>query len=244
MRTLKFIGIGTGNPAHVTLAGLAAIRDADCLLIPRKGKGKDDLAEIRYDIVNRADPRAKIVEYEVPERDADIPYAQAVDVWHDRIAEVWQKAIPQEAESVAFLIWGDPSLYDSSLRIAARLRPAPKTEIVPGITALQALTAAHCIPLNDINEPVLITTGRQLRDNGWPQGAERIAVMLDGACAFQGLDPTGLTIWWGAYLGLPNQILRSGPLLEVGDDIVILRAEARASHGWIMDTYLLAREKS
>ncbi|MGW5950382.1 hypothetical protein ACWFRN_36120, partial [Streptomyces celluloflavus] len=29
------------------------------------------------------------------------------------------------------------------------------------------------------------------------------------------------------------------PLSEVADRIVALRAEARARHGWIMDTYLL-----
>ena len=69
--------------------------------------------------------------------------------------------------------------------------------VVPGITALQALTAAHAIALNEINAPVTITTGRTLRDHGWPQNANTIAVMLDGDCAFQHLAPEGVTIWWG-----------------------------------------------
>jgi precorrin-6A synthase len=70
---------------------------------------------------------------------------------------------------------------------------------------------------------------------------ETIVVMLDGGTAFQSLDPTGLHIWWGAYLGMPQQMLFSGPLAEVGPSIVAARAGARSRHGWIMDCYILRR---
>jgi precorrin-6A synthase len=141
-------------------------------------------------------------------------------------------------------VWGDPSLYDSTLRIAERLavQLPVKVSVVPGITALQALTAAHAIALNDINAPVTITTGRQLRDFGWPQSADTVAVMLDGHCAFQHLATEGITIWWGAYLGMPQQILVSGPLAEVSARILVERQAARAAHGWVMDTYLMRRD--
>jgi precorrin-6A synthase len=65
--------------------------------------------------------------------------------------------------------------------------------------------------------------------------------MLDGGTAFQALDPNGIRIWWGAYLGMRNQIILSGPLAEVGAAVVAARAEARAKHGWIMDSYILKR---
>ena len=65
--------------------------------------------------------------------------------------------------------------------------------------------------------------------------------MLDGGTAFQSLDPSGLQIWWGAYLGMPHQIILSGPLAEIGATIVESRAQARARHGWIMDSYILKR---
>ena len=113
--------------------------------------------------------------------------------------------------------------------------------MVPGITALQALTAAHAIALNDINAPVTITTGRQLRDHGWPQSADTVAVMLDGHCAFQHLPTEGVTIWWGAYLGMPQQMCIAGPLAEVSARILVERQAARAAHGWVMDTYLMRR---
>ena len=108
-------------------------------------------------------------------------------------------------------------------------------DVIPGITAVQVLTARHRIPLNDIGEPVLITTGRQLRSTGLTGSA---VVMLDGDCAF--LDcPPQTRIWWGAYLGTADELLVSGTVGEVGERIVAMRAEARAQHGWIMDTYLL-----
>lgn len=145
------------------------------------------------------------------------------------------------ARKVALLVWGDPSLYDSTLRIAARLDPMPEVRVVAGITSIQALTAAHAIPLNTLNAPVTISTGRRLRDRGWPEGCETLVVMLDGDCTFQNLDGDAYDIWWGAYLGMPEQILENGRLADVSDRIVHRRAEARADHGWIMDTYLLRK---
>lgn len=199
-------------------------------------------------------------------------YVRHVHDWHAAIARCWQEAIaevaggtmaatldpamptaPAGADSsggnsplaVALLVWGDPSLYDSTLRIAAQLHPAPvSVRVVPGITAVQALTAAHAITLNEVGQPVLITTGRQLRDQGWPAGVDTVVVMLDGQCSFAHLSPQdaqGLHIWWGAYLGLPQQLTDSGPLSEAAPRIVQARAAARRIHGWVMDIYLLRR---
>jgi precorrin-6A synthase len=187
---------------------------------------------------------ARIVEFDLPERDDSGDYIAGVADWHQAVAAAWRAALAAQTPppaSAALLIWGDPSLYDSSLRIAARLDPQPDIRVVPGITALQALTAAHRIPLNAVGAPVLITTGRRLRDEGWPAGADTVAVMLDGGCAFRALDSEGVTIWWGAYLGMDREILRAGPLAEVGAEIVATRERARAAHGWIMDSYLLQR---
>ena len=178
----------------------------------------------------------------MPVRDETLPYKDRVQRWHDEIAARWTSSLEGRAGPVALLVWGDPSLYDSTLRIAARLDPAPRLRVVPGITALQALTAAHAIPINRVGGPFVVTTGRRLRDHGWPDGADTVAVMLDGELSFQTLDPEGLTIWWGAYLGMENQILDHGAVGDVADRIVQKRREAREAHGWIMDVYLLRKE--
>ena len=82
---------------------------------------------------------------------------------------------------------------------------------------------------------MLITTGRQLRTHGLTGSA---VVMLDGDCSFLHCPPR-TRIWWGAYLGTPDEILMAGTVGEVGQQIAELRAAARDRHGWIMDTYLL-----
>ena len=240
MTELWLIGIGTGHPGHVTLEGMQALRDAACVLIPRKGTGKEDLAHLRHAILRDAGTAAQVIEFDMPVRDDSLPYQTRVALWHDEIARRWQTALADAPEGpVALLVWGDPGLYDSTLRIAERLPTQPKIRVIPGISALQALTAAHGIPFNTVNGAVTVTTGRRLRDHGWPKGAETLVVMLDGACGFQTLDPEGIWIWWGGFLGMPEQVLDSGPLAEAGPRILTTRAEARARHGWIMDSYLM-----
>lgn len=239
---LWLIGIGTGNPDHLTLEGQKALREAAVVLLPRKGEGKEDLAHLREGILDAAAATAKVIPFDMPVRDEALPYAERVEQWHDEIAQRWQVALDGATDGpVALLVWGDPGLYDSTLRIAARLTPMPELRVIPGITALQALTSAHAIPFNAINGAVTVTTGRRLRDHGWPEGAESVVVMLDGECSFQSLAPEGVMIWWGGYLGMAEQILDHGPLAEAGPRIIDTRAQARAQHGWIMDTYLLRR---
>ncbi|MEX0278440.1 MAG: precorrin-6A synthase (deacetylating) [Ruegeria sp.] len=244
MFELTLIGIGTGNPDHVTLQGAQAIRDTDLILIPRKGENKADLAGLREDIISQVVEEApEIAYFDIPKRRADDGYLRGVDEWHDAIAERWQTAIAKHAgvRKIALLIWGDPSLYDSALRIAARLNPRPVTRVIPGITALQALTAAHAIPINDIGAPFVVTTGRRIRDEGWTAAAKKVAVMLDGECSFQNLEMADYFIWWGAYVGMKEEVLIRGPLAEVSDEILTTRSKARADHGWIMDIYLLEK---
>ncbi|MDA9430624.1 precorrin-6A synthase (deacetylating) [Bradyrhizobium sp. CCBAU 51627] len=247
MMTLSLIGIGCGDPEQLTRAAVEAINGADLVLIPRKGTAKSDLADLRRticaDVLTNATTR--IAEFDLPVRDAgEADYRKGVDDWHDAVAAAWSRTIAShlgDEGRVALLIWGDPSLYDSSLRIVRRLNPLPKIEVVPGITSIQALCAAHALPLNDIGEPFLVTTGRRLREGGWPEGVDTVVVMLDGGTAFQSLDPDRIQIWWGAYLGMPDQVILSGALAEVGPRIVAARQAARVRHGWIMDSYILKR---
>jgi precorrin-6A synthase len=243
MITLSLIGIGTGNPDHVTGEAIRELNAADLILIPRKGSAKSDLAEVRELILSRVLTRpVPVAGYDVPTRADQDDYLGAVNDWHDAVARVWADTIAAHpgAGSVALMVWGDPSLYDSTLRIAARLADVA-VKVIPGITSLQALTAAHAIPLNTLAAPVTITTGRNLRDHGWPTGATTLAVMLDKGGAFTAIDPTDTHIWWGAYVGMPEETLIHGPLGEVAEEILATRARLRAEHGWIMDIYLLRR---
>jgi precorrin-6A synthase len=142
-------------------------------------------------------------------------------------------------------VWGDPALYDSTLRILDRVAErgtvAFTIEVVPGISSVQALAAAHRIALHGVGRPVHVTTGRRLADEGWPAGVDDVVVILDGRAAYTTVDPAGVTIYWGAYLGTPDEILVAGPLAVVAAEIGEVRAAARARKGWMFDTYLLRR---
>ncbi|MDE4174914.1 precorrin-6A synthase (deacetylating) [Phaeobacter sp. PT47_59] len=249
MIDLTLVGIGTGNPKHLTIEAIEALNGLDLILIPNKGAGKDDLAALRHAICDQMirQPGPRLAEFDLPRRDAQNPdYRQGVEDWHDAIARVWEESIRSQLPrggKAGFLVWGDPSLYDSTMRIAGRLQARTQValRIIPGITSIQALTAAHGIPLNQIGAPVSITTGRQLRATGWPDSADTLVIMLDGDCSFQSIDPKGVHIWWSAYVGMENEISMSGELEEIAGQIIETRAKARAAHGWIMDIYILRR---
>ncbi|MBQ66514.1 MAG: precorrin-6A synthase (deacetylating) [Marinovum sp.] len=249
MIDLVLVGIGMGNPDHLTGQAIKALQNADLILIPEKGNEKSDLADLRAVICEKLlSPIPQIALFRLPVRDPkESSYLKRVTDWHEKIALLWRDEIFKHCPNggrVALMIWGDPSLYDSSLRIANRLiaeEQKVSINVVPGLTSLQLLTAAHKIPLNTLAEPVMIMTGRNLRDGGWPNTVKTVVVMLDGDCSFDQLDGKDYTIWWGAFLGMPEQILASGPLHQCCEDIKVLRANARAEHGWIMDSYLLRK---
>ncbi|KAA3452633.1 precorrin-6A synthase (deacetylating) [Mesorhizobium sp. SARCC-RB16n] len=253
MRKLLVIGIGAGNPDHMTVQAISGLNRADVLFIPDKGADKTDLANLRRHICDRfvTNPTSRRVEFDVPMRaEPTSSYRSTVDDWHEAIASIYEGLIRDEIAGNgcgAFLIWGDPSLYDSALRILERVRlrgnVAFDLEVIPGITAIQALAASHKTALNRIGDPVLITTGRRLTEEGMPDNAGSAVVMLDGKCAFNTLADQDLFIQWGAYLGTPDEIIISGRLGDVCAEIEKRREEARREKGWIMDTYLLRKQE-
>ncbi|MGF6173574.1 precorrin-6A synthase (deacetylating) [Ensifer sp. 4252] len=250
MRKLLIIGIGSGNPEHMTVQAIKALNRADVLFIPTKGEKKTELAEVRREIcaryVTRADSRT--VEFAVPVRRTEgVSYDGSVDDWHGRIAEIYERLIGSELTedgTGAFLVWGDPMLYDSTIRIVERVKARAKVafdyDVMPGITSLQALCASHRIPLNLVGKPVEITTGRRLSES-FPERSQTSVVMLDGEQAFQRIEDPDAEIYWGAYLGTADEIVISGRLADVKDEILATRAQARERMGWIMDIYLLRK---
>ena len=247
------IGIGAGNPDYITMQAINALKQVDVIFVTDKGEETADLVRARKDVCERymqARPY-RIVAIRDPKRDrTSDAYRSTVAAWHEQRAALYEKNIKEhlsESECGAFLVWGDPSLYDSTLRIINQVA-ALKTvefewEIIPGITSIQALAARHRISLNEIGEPIHITTGRRLNDER-PAAGANVLVMLDGNCAFKALDGDNIDIFWGAYLGTPDEILFAGKLSDLKEQIEQVRMSARNQKGWIMDTYLLRKRGS
>ncbi|MCE0779992.1 precorrin-6A synthase (deacetylating) [Pseudomonas sp. NMI542_15] len=248
MKDLLLIGIGAGDPRQVTYEAVDALRRACVFFVLDKGSDKDELVRLRKAIVQRYRPEGgyRLVQVADPLRDGQADdYLGAVQDWHRQRAALYAQLIEQEigdGETGAFLLWGEPTLYDSTLRILDLVRErgvALRLQIIPGISSVQALAARHQVPLNRIGEPLTVLPGRRLAGHG---PIDNVVVMLDGQCAFAQLDDPGLVIYWGACLGAEDEVLIAGPLQEVKARILEVREQERRRKGWIMDTYLLRRE--
>jgi precorrin-6A synthase len=250
VRSLALIGIGAGDPNHLTLHAIEEICRTDVVFTADKGERARDLAAARDEVLRRsgAPSTLRVVNVVDPERDRGSgAYAEAVEDWRMRRADAFERAIVAElgeSQRGAILVWGDPSLYDSMIAVAddirARGNVALELTVVPGISSVQALAAAHRIALNRVGRPVHITPARLLED-GLPDGADDVVVMLDSGCTFERITEPGVEIYWGAYLGTAYELLVSGPLDEVAAEVRETRERARKERGWIMDTYLLRR---
>lgn len=246
------IGIGAGDPDQVTVQAIKAMCQVNVFFLIGKGAEKQELTEVRsailteyarqpHSIVDIADPPR---DRSVPASGADAVYQGAVSDWHEARAELLERAFAETDGVGGILVWGDPSLYDSTLRIVERVLERERIhfdyEVIPGITSAQSLAAAHRIVLHEIGEPLHITTGRRLREEGLIPGQSTL-VMLDGECSFTQVPGDDVYIWWGAYVGMPDEVIVEGPLRVVEGRIARRRAALREAKGWIMDIYLLRR---
>jgi precorrin-6A synthase len=251
MRRLLIIGIGAGDPEQVTVQAIKALNRADVFFVIDKGSAKQDLMLLRQEICERYVPNRsyRMVHAPDPERDRGAAgYRGAVEQWRSQRAELYGRLIRDEladGQCGAFLVWGDPALYDSTIAVIEQVVAAGagplEYEVIPGISSVQALAARHRVSLTRVGRPVHLTTGRRLSEEGFPERCDDVVVMLDAGCAFTGVADPGTEIYWGAYLGTKDEILVSGSLAEVAPQIEAARGDARARKGWIMDTYLLRR---
>jgi precorrin-6A synthase len=250
VKKILLIGIGAGDPEHVTMQAVKALNQVDVFFVMDKGPAKKKLVALRQEICRRyiEGTNYRVIEAPSPPRErAPVDYRACVEDLNQEKKTVFEKLIETEmadGECAAVMIWGDPSLYDSTIRILDALiaegRHDIDYEVIPGITSVQALTARHKTTLNRIGKPVEITTGRNLA-RGWPDNADSVVVMLDGEDTYRRFADQDVEIFWGAYLGTPDEILISGRLKDVAARIYEVRAKARAANGWIMDTYLMRK---
>ncbi len=250
MRKLLVIGIGAGNPDYITMQAVKALNLVDVFFLMDKGQSKDSLIDLRREICERyiTDRDYRFVEAHSPERErGEVDYTTSVEDLNLAKQLAFERLINEQmtdGQCAGFRVWGDPSLYDSTIRILQAIlasgRCAFEFEVIPGITSVQALAAQHKVPLNRIGRSIEITTGRRLAA-GQVSDADSVVVMLDAQDAYHQVADQDIEIYWGAYLGTPDEILISGKLKDVADEIERVRKAARLANGWIMDTYLLRK---
>lgn len=247
------IGVGVGDLEQVTIQAVNALNAVDVFFVFDKENVRADLGAARKEICARyiRGREYRVVEIADPPRDrAAAGYTGAVEAWRDERARVLDAAIEAELPdggTGGILVWGDPALYDGTIALMESLRAAGRPveyEVIPGISSVQTLAARHRIPLHRVAGAFTVTTGRRLAATA-PADVDDVVVMLDGAtggelaCTRFREEP--LEIYWGAYLGGADEVLRAGPLDEVIDEINATRRRLREHKGWVMDAYLLRR---
>lgn len=250
MKRLLVIGIGAGNPDYITMQAVKALNRVNVFFLMDKGQSKDKLIELRREICERyiTDRTYRFAEAHSPERErGEVDYSASIDDLNRAKQQTFERLINDEladGQCGGFLVWGDPALYDSTIRILQAILASGRCEfefeVIPGITSVQALAAQHKVPLNSIGRSIEITTGRRLAA-GQVSDTDSLVVLLDAEDSYHQVADQETEIYWGAYLGTPDEILIHGKLGDVADEVERVRKAARAEHGWIMDTYLLRK---
>lgn len=235
-REVLVIGIGPGGFGQLTLDAVEAMNRVDVFLIADQ-EDRSDLVWRRSELIRRHVRRAHriITVLDPAHQHSDDELELA------RVATYRQIVSGLPSDSVVgFLAWGDPAIYDTVLRVIEALRATVplRVQVIPGISALQVLAAAHQIALH--GSPVHLTTGPRLLADYRPELGD-VVVFDDPGLACRGLTAEfpDLELYWGAYLGSEDEVLANGPLASIIDEVATLRAKLEAHHGWLHDIYLL-----
>jgi precorrin-6A synthase len=247
------VGIGPGDPEHLTLGAVRALNETDVVFLVDKGPVAVELREARRRLCERvidAAHRHRIVEIPLDAvRDrGDDASGDAVAQWRDNRVDAYERLVCDlgSDETGAFLVWGDATLYDGTLAILDAVRAngqvAFAVEVFPGISSVSALAAHHGIALSGAGESILITTGRRLARDGVPDSVDNVVVMLDAHDAWRELSDD-YDVWWSAFTGMPGERSVAGRLSEQRDVIDRERESARGEQGWLFDTFLFRRRR-
>jgi precorrin-2/cobalt-factor-2 C20-methyltransferase len=208
------VGVGPGDPEHLTLKALRTLRDADRVFVPE--------TNARLGVAGRAE--VIVAEHVPPERIERVRFAMGDDGARARSWNAAGEAIAtvvRAGGAAVFATIGDPNLYSTFTYVAHTVRElVADVEVltVPGITAMQDLAARSGTVLAEGSEPLTLfpyTAGdgrlRGALDSGDTvvvyKGGRHLPEVLDAVRDAGRLDDS----IYGEQLGLADEeIARAG----------------------------------
>jgi precorrin-2/cobalt-factor-2 C20-methyltransferase len=211
------VGVGPGDPEHLTLKALRALKEADRVFVPHGGRAAEIVAE-----------HVECVPLEFGMSDA----ASRDEHWDRAGARI---AAVVRTGTAAFATVGDPNLYSTFAYVAHTVRelvPDVVVETVPGITAMQDLAARSGTVLAEGTERLALvpyTAG----DDALRQALrsfDTVVVYKGGRHLPEVLSAVGERAVYGEELGRPGETLTPPPGAAPYFSTVI-RPAARAGRG-------------
>ena len=233
------VGVGPGDPEMVTLQAVRIFRESDVILVPA--------TEASADGPGRAEQVVLAACPEVAEKIQRVPFSMADPRGvTQRRSEAWEtsataalEAYSQGATTVSLATIGDPSVFSTFSYLAGTVRsqqPDVVVELVPGITAMQALAATSQTPLVEGKEVLALVPMTAGVDTvkAVAQVASTVVVYKSGRKAGELRDALAdREAIVGTDIGLPQQTLVA--LSEVGDKLpyfaTVLSAPKRHTPG-------------
>lgn len=153
------IGVGPGDPELVTVKARRLIGAADVVAYPT-ARAKQPIARGAAAPYLRADQVELPLQYPITTETTDHPegYAGALRDYYDAGAAAIAAHL-DAGRDVVVLCEGDPFLYGSYMYLHERLAQRYATEVVPGIPAFAAASAAAGTPLVQRDEVLSIIPG-------------------------------------------------------------------------------------
>lgn len=226
-RTLIGVGVGPGDPELVTLRTMRILREADVILVP--------YTEATTDGPGRAETIITAVAPEIVERIKRIPFSmrERSGVGEKRRAS-WQvsadaaiTAFDEGARTVALATVGDPTVFSTFTYLRANVEerlPDVSVELSPGITAMQALSAASGRPLVEGKEVLALVPATV--------GMEKLGQVLDL------VDSVAIYKGGRKLPGVVEQLRQRDRQAVIGTDVT-LESEQIVTLGEVADTQAL-----
>ncbi|MFE7316706.1 precorrin-2 C(20)-methyltransferase [Streptomyces sp. NPDC057555] len=153
------VGLGPGDPSLMTLRAVEVIAEADVVAYHSARHGRSIARSIAARHI-RPDHVEEALVYPVTTESTDHPggYRGALDDFYEEAAERLAAHL-DAGRTVAVISEGDPLFYGSYQHMHKRLAHRYPTEVVPGVTSINAAAARLGTPLTEADEVLTVLPG-------------------------------------------------------------------------------------